>query len=230
MRRLNSLTQVYLRASAKLASGTLLKEQSSASCLNMSDEATNLALTELQKRALLQLARNSIATQVAGLPLPPPDLRELTEKHNGVFVSLHISGRLRGCIGYVEGLRPLAEAVQETAVSAATRDPRFAPLAAEELDQIAIEISVLSPLRQIESPAEIILGKHGVMVRLGHHQGLLLPQVALHYNWEATPPGVETFLAHVCQKAGLPADGWKDPDAEIYIFEAEIFSAPPPAE
>lgn len=190
----------------------------------MSDEATNFTLTEVQKRGLLQLVRNSIAAQVAGLPLPPAGLSELNEKHNGVFVSLHVENRLRGCIGYVEGLRSLPEAVQETAISAATRDPRFTPLSANELDQIAIEISVLSPLRQIESPAEIALGKHGVMLRLGHHQGLLLPQVALHHNWEANFHGVETFLAHVCQKAGLPLDGWKNPEAEIYVFEAEIIS------
>jgi AmmeMemoRadiSam system protein A len=190
----------------------------------MSDEATNLALTKVQKRELLRLARNAIAAQMAGLPLPPAGLAELNEKHSGVFVSLHLEGRLRGCIGYVEGLRSLPEAIQETAVSAAMRDPRFTPLSADELDQIEIEISVLSSLRQVESPAEITLGKHGVMLRLGPHQGLLLPQVALHHNWEANSHGVETFLTHVCQKAGLPGDGWKNPEAEIYIFEAEIFS------
>jgi AmmeMemoRadiSam system protein A len=190
----------------------------------MSVEATNLVLTAVQKRELLQLARSSIAAHMMGLPLPPAGLPELHETHNGVFVSLHIEDRLRGCIGYVEGLRSLPEAVQETAVSAATRDPRFAPLSADELDQVEIEISVLSPLFKIESLAEIKLGKHGVMLRLGRHQGLLLPQVALHHNWEAASNGVETFLAHVCQKAGLSPDGWKNSEVEIYIFEAEIFS------
>jgi AmmeMemoRadiSam system protein A len=190
----------------------------------MSVEATNLALTPSQKRDLLQLARHAIVTHLAGLPLPPAGLPELHDKHNGVFVSLHLADRLRGCIGYVEGLRSLPEAIQETAISSATRDPRFAPLSGDELDQVEIEISVLSPLRKIDSPSEIALGRHGVMLHLGHHQGLLLPQVALHHHWEAASHGVETFLAHVCQKAGLPADGWKDPGAEIYVFEAEIFS------
>jgi AmmeMemoRadiSam system protein A len=187
-------------------------------------EEKKLALSTAQKRDLLSLARNTIAAYVAELPLPLAELPGLNDIHAGVFVSLHIEDRLRGCIGYVEASRLLLEVLQETAISAASRDPRFEPLRAEELPQVEIEISVLSPLRKITSPAEIVPGKHGVMVRLGHHQGLLLPQVALHYNWEDSPMGVETFLTHVCQKAGLPAEGWKDPNAEIYVFAAEVFS------
>jgi AmmeMemoRadiSam system protein A len=190
----------------------------------MSSEEKSFALSEAQKRDLLRLARNTIAAYLANLPLPLAELPGLNDFHAGVFVSLHIDEHLRGCIGYVEGSRLLPEALQETAISAASRDPRFEPLAAEELPQVEIEISVLSPLRKITSPAEIVPGKHGVMVRLGHHQGLLLPQVARHYNWEASPKGAEIFLEHVCQKAGLPAEGWKDPDIEIYLFEAEVFS------
>ncbi len=190
----------------------------------MSSEEKSLVLSEAQKRDLLRLARHSIAAYLAELPLPLAEAPSLNDFQAGVFVSLHIGERLRGCIGYVEGSRSLLEALQETAISAASRDPRFEPLSAGELPQVEIEISVLSPLRKIASPAEIVPGKHGVMVRLGHHQGLLLPQVAMHYNWEASPAGVETFLAHVCQKASLPAEGWKDPNIEIYIFEAEVFS------
>jgi AmmeMemoRadiSam system protein A len=185
----------------------------------MDFEETRLPLTAAQKRDLLQLARQAIAAYIAGLPLPSTDLLKLDQVHAGVFVSLHSGEQLRGCIGYVEGARPLPEAVRETAISAASRDPRFEPLAAEELAQVEIEISVLSTLRKIASPAEIILGQHGVMVRLGHHQGLLLPQVSLHHEWD-----VEAFLTHVCQKAGLSAEAWKDPDADIFVFEAEVFS------
>lgn len=190
----------------------------------MSSEEKSFVLSEAQKRDLLLLARNSIAAYLAELPLPLAEAPILSDFQAGVFVSLHIGERLRGCIGYVEGSHALLQALQETAISAASRDPRFEPVSAEELSQVEIEISVLSPLRKIASPAEIVPGKHGVMVRLGHHQGLLLPQVALHYNWEPSPAGVETFLEHVCQKAGLPAEGWKDPNTEIFVFEAEVFS------
>lgn len=190
----------------------------------MSSEEKNFVLSGAQKRDLLRLARNSIAAYLAELPPPPAEVAGLNDFHAGVFVSLHIDERLRGCIGYVEGARTLLEALQETAISAASRDPRFEPLSADELPRAEIEISVLSPLRKITSPAEIVPGMHGVMVRLGHHQGLLLPQVALHHNWKPSPAGVETFLEHVCQKAGLPAEGWKDPNIEIFVFEAEVFS------
>jgi len=182
-------------------------------------EETRQALTAAQKCELLQLARHAIAAYIAGLPLPLANLPELNQIHAGVFVSLHLDEQLRGCIGYLEGSRPLSEVLRETAVSAASRDPRFEPLTAEELVRVDIEVSVLSPLRKIAAPAEIILGRHGVIVRLGHHHGLLLPQISLHHDWD-----VETFLAHVCQKAGLPDEAWKDPEADIFIFEAEVFS------
>jgi AmmeMemoRadiSam system protein A len=187
----------------------------------MFPEETRPALTEAQQRDLLQLARRAIAAYLAGLPLSrgAGDLPELNQIHAGVFVSLHINEQLRGCIGYVEGSRTLPEALRETAISAASRDPRFEPLTAEELEQVDIEVSILSPLRKIVSPAEIILGRHGLMVRLGQHQGLLLPQILRYHDWD-----VETFLAHVCQKAGLSTEAWKDPAVEIYVFDAEVFS------
>jgi AmmeMemoRadiSam system protein A len=185
----------------------------------MSSEATLHALTEAQKQGLLRLARNTIATKLTELPPPLAEVTGLEEVYAGAFVSLHIDGRLRGCIGFVEGLRPLPEVVQEMALAAAFRDPRFDPLTEDELDKVEIEISVMSPLRRIQTINEIELGKHGVMIRSGNHQGLLLPQVATHGHWD-----VETFLAHVCLKAGLLPETWKDPETEIYIFEAEVFS------
>ena len=188
--------------------------------LNIMDSAeTRLTLTTAQQRELLQLARNAIAAHIAGLPLPATDLPELKQVHAGAFVSLHIGEQLRGCIGYVDEARALPEALRDTAIAAASRDPRFEPLTVEELAQVDIEISILSPLRKIASPAEITLGQHGAVIKLGPHHGLLLPQVARHHDWD-----VETFLAHVCQKAGLPAEAWKDPEAEILVFEAEVFS------
>ncbi|MCG3121471.1 MAG: hypothetical protein ALAOOOJD_04586 [bacterium] len=187
----------------------------------MPAEESKKTLTVAQKCDLLQFARQTIAAHIANLPLPRlrGDWQELAHVHAGVFVSLHIGERLRGCIGYVESGRALPEALGETAIAAASRDPRFEPVTADELAQVEIEISILSPLRAAASPAEIILGRHGVMVRLGPQQGLLLPQVSLRHDWDS-----ETFLAHVCQKAGLSADAWKDSDAAILIFEAEVFS------
>jgi AmmeMemoRadiSam system protein A len=191
----------------------------------MSSEETKQApveafeITVAQKRDLLQLARNAMAAYTAGLPLPLAELPEMSSVHAGVFVSLHVGEELRGCIGCVDSVRALPEALSETAIAAASRDPRFEPLTADELAQVEVEISVLSPLRRVASPAEITLGKHGVMVKLGHHQGLLLPQVALHHDWD-----METFLTHVCQKAGLPAQAWKEPNTDIFVFEAEVFS------
>ena len=178
-----------------------------------------MSLTDAQKRELLQLARDSIAAHLAALPLPLPEMAELHGVHAGVFVSLHIGDQLRGCIGYTEGRRSLPAGLQETAISAATRDPRFEPLTSDELAHVIIEISVVSPLYPIASPEEIVLGKHGVMAQLGPQQGLLLPQVAWRHNWD-----VETFLAQTCRKADLPLEAWKNPETEIFIFEAEIFS------
>lgn len=178
-------------------------------------------LTQTQQRALLQLARNAMAAYLAGLPKPAADGPELKLAHAGAFVSLHLGEQLRGCIGYVDDSRALPKALAETAIAAASRDPRFAPLTLEELEQVNIEISLLSPLHQAASPAEIILGRHGVMIKLGAHNGLLLPQVARRRNWE-----VEFFLEQVCRKADLPAAAWKDPEAAIFIFTADVFSEP----
>lgn len=183
----------------------------------MDSAETRLTLT--QQRALLQLARNAIAAYLAGMPMTASEVPELKLIHAGAFVSLHLGEQLRGCIGYVDDSRALPEALGETAIAAASRDPRFAPLTAEELDQVNIEISILSPLHKATSPAEITLGQHGVMIKLGAHGGLLLPQVALRRNWD-----VEIFLEQVCRKADLPAAAWKDPSAAIFIFTAEVFS------
>ncbi len=179
-----------------------------------------MPLSEAERRLLLQIARESIAAglEKRALQLPqslPPALRE----PRGVFVTLHRQGRLRGCIGYLEAVKPLAQAVAEMAQAAAFQDPRFPPLAAAELPEVELEISVLTPMRRIEDPREIEVGRHGLYIERGLCRGLLLPQVATEYRWNRT-----TFLEQTCCKAGLPPSAWKDPETRIYVFEAEIFS------
>ena len=137
----------------------------------------------------------------------------------GVFVTLKKQGNLRGCIGFIRGFEPLGKAIQEMAISAATQDPRFPPVTSEELKELSIEISVLSPLVEIKSLEEIEVGRDGLLLQLGGHSGLLLPQVATEWNWDK-----EEFLINLCHKAGLPQNSYLDPSAKIFRFSAEIFS------
>jgi len=125
---------------------------------------------------------------------------------------------LRGCIGYVEAVAPLAQAVQEMALSAAFQDPRFEPLTVEEINGLEIEISVLTPFEKITDPQTVEVGHHGLMIRKGHASGLLLPQVPVQFGWDR-----QTFLCQTCQKAGLREDAWQDPDTELFVFSADIF-------
>ena len=140
------------------------------------------------------------------------------QKKAGAFVTLHTSGKLRGCIGRFDVDEPLYKIVQEMAIASATRDYRFAPVTAAELSEINIEISVLTPLRKIQSIDEIVLGKHGIYIKKGMQSGTFLPQVATDTKWS-----LEEFLGHCARdKAGIGWDGWKD--AEIFIYEAIVFS------
>ena len=180
-------------------------------------------LSSADKQLLLQTARDSIAAQLTGKTAVPvktasPVLGEL----RGAFVSLHRQGQLRGCIGYIEALKPLLETVREMAPAAAFQDPRFRPLQASELADLEIEISVLSPLHLIKNPDEIEVGRHGLYIVRGINRGLLLPQVATEYHWDRL-----TFLEQTCNKAGLPPDAWKDPHTQIYSFSAEVFDDHP---
>ncbi len=176
-------------------------------------------VSENEKGLLLQLARNAIQTTVQkGRKLPAVEsLSPLLREKRGVFVTLWMEGELRGCIGFPYPVRPLAEAVQEAAVSAAIQDPRFPPVRPEELTHIEIEVSVLTPPRAIE-PAQIQVGVHGLIVSRGNRSGLLLPQVAMEYHWDS-----RIFLEQTCVKAGLPTDAWKE-KAQIQAFEAQVFS------
>lgn len=184
------------------------------------DTRTQGELNEHQQRVLLKLARDTITQWVTRRSLPPlPTGDPVFEEPRAVFVTLHEHGQLRGCIGTLEPREPLAAAVRSAAVSAATQDPRFPPVTPAELPEIEIEISVLSPLRRVNSPDEIVVGEHGVVVAAGMRRGVFLPQVAVEQGWDR-----DTMLDYLClHKAGLPADAWRR-GAELYVFTTQVFS------
>lgn len=175
-------------------------------------------LTASDKKDLLGIARESITAHLEKRsPVLPPCRPSMTPKL-GAFVTLHKKGALRGCIGYMEGIKSLFDTIRELAVSSAFHDPRFPPLEKKELQSIDIEISVLSPLRRAERTGEIVTGTHGIYLTKGYRSGVLLPQVAAEYGWDT-----QEFLERTCQKAGLERDAWKDPATVIQIFTAVIF-------
>jgi len=177
-------------------------------------------LNETERRSLLAIARNTIEAYVReGRVLEVSPATERLKEKRGVFVTLHKHGELRGCIGYVEPVKPLYLATRDMAISAATEDPRFPPVQTEELKDIDIEITVLSPLQRIFNPEEVIVGKHGLVIRKGYYSGLLLPQVPVEQGWDR-----RQFLEWTCRKAGLPTDAYLDKNAELYVFTGEVFS------
>lgn len=183
------------------------------------DSESGFALTDQEKAILLETARRSIETAFEGKYWLPSDtqLTQTLKVECGAFVTLHLHGRLRGCIGNIVGVRPLYKTVAEMARAAAFEDDRFRPLTREELEQVHIEISVLSPLRQIPSPDEIVLGRDGVLMVKDGRSGTFLPQVADETGWTR-----EEFLGHCARdKAGIGWNGWKD--ADLYVYQAEVF-------
>jgi len=179
------------------------------------------SLSAGEKETLLSIARASLEACVRGEKQPEEsqfDLTDALREKRGAFVTLTKNKALRGCIGYVEPIKPLWQAVMENAANAALRDPRFRPVAPAELGQIHIEISAMSPLRAIKDVSEIEVGRRGLMITRGGRRGLLLPQVATEYGWDR-----EEFLSHTCLKAGLPAGAWKDEGTKIEVFSAEVF-------
>jgi len=178
----------------------------------------DMGLADDEKQALLQIARASIQAELAGKKPPAANVQGTLEEKRGAFVSLKKRGHLRGCIGFIEAKKPLARTVEEMAVAAAFQDPRFEPLRREELKDLKLEISVLTPLRRIADVGEIEVGIHGLYIRKGIRAGLLLPQVATEYGWDR-----DTFLRETCCKAGLGPDAWRDPETEIYRFSADVF-------
>jgi MEMO1 family protein len=179
----------------------------------------DLGLSEEDKKTLHQIAKTVIEDKVKGKVAPEFKIDSpLLKENRGAFVTINKKGQLRGCIGYIEGRGPLHKTIEEMAEAAAFRDPRFPPVKEKELPELEIEISVLTPLKKITEVNEIEVGKHGIYIKKGWFSGLLLPQVATDYGWDR-----QTFLEHTCQKAGLPSNAWKEKDAEIYIFSADIF-------
>ena len=175
-------------------------------------------LTDDEKRILKDIALTSISDSLAGKPIAESTTLTATLKRKcGAFVSLHKQGRLRGCIGHFGEDVPLHEIVAEMARAAAFEDPRFIPVTKDELDDIDIEISVLTPMRRIQSLDEFQLHRHGIYIRKGYRSGTFLPQVADEVNWTK-----EEFVGHCAQdKAGIGWDGWKE--AELYVYEAIVF-------
>ena len=174
-------------------------------------------LTSEQRRALLDLARSSIVSTVGGSRPTVPVPRDWPDA-SGVFVTIKRGGRLRGCLGTLQNRAGLAAEVVRCAAESATEDPRFPPVIGDELPELSLEISVLAPLEPIEPrPDAFTIGAHGLVVEQGYHRGLLLPQVAIEWGWDA-----EQFLRQTCVKAGLPPDAWRN-GARVYRFAAEVF-------
>ena len=185
--------------------------------------SAEFSLTPAEKQELLKIARRSVEVAVREkkiLPVPedePEDLRVA----RGAFVTLKEHGDLRGCIGYMSPVKPLAETVRDVAAFAALEDRRFRPVSEEELSVLDYEISVLSPLRKVEDVNQIRVGQHGLLIREGQYEGVLLPQVPTEEGWDR-----KTFLEQVCVKAGLPEQAWKDEEADLFMFTALVFGEP----
>lgn len=185
-----------------------------------------IPLSRSQKEFLGLIARKAVADAADGAP--PPSVEELAQQEGvslegilmekrGAFVTLTAQKRLRGCIGYIEGVKPLAWAVADNARSAAVRDPRFPPLTREDLPGLDLEISVLTPLRRIASPEEIEIGRHGVLMGKNGRQAVFLPQVATEQGWDR-----DTTLTQLSLKAGLDPGAWRS-GAWFKVFEALVF-------
>ncbi|MCQ1536180.1 TIGR00296 family protein [Methanosarcina sp. KYL-1] len=189
-------------------------------------------LTESEGRTAVKLARATIESFLGGKGRIKPsekgfELSPVFKEKRGVFVTLTEHELLRGCIGHPFPDTSLEEAILDSAISAATRDPRFPPVENTEMEEVVVEVTVLTPPERIDAPPEklpelIEIGRHGLLVRQGYYQGLLLPQVAPENDFDAID-----FLSHTCMKAGLPADAWLT-GAEVYWFEGQIFKEKEP--
>ncbi|MBU1107422.1 MAG: AmmeMemoRadiSam system protein A [Candidatus Riflebacteria bacterium] len=168
----------------------------------------------------LQAVRKTLEEVLAGRPEPTLTFEDPRfNQHCGIFVTLKKHGELRGCIGLIRGVEPLSQAIGEMALAAATHDPRFPKVKPEELDDIDIEISVLTPMSKVVDISEIEIGRDGLLLQYHGHSGLLLPQVPVEWDWD-----VEEFLDNLCHKAGLPVGSHLQPGAVLLKFSADIFS------
>jgi AmmeMemoRadiSam system protein B/AmmeMemoRadiSam system protein A len=179
-----------------------------------------LSLSEGDKDELIALARASVEHAVREHRAydPPAPLQPALNREIGAFVTLKEGGVLRGCIGYTSASRPLYETIRDTATLAAFGDPRFGAVNSDEVSKLEYEISVLSPLRRVLDVQEIEVGRHGLLIKNGGREGILLPQVPLEQHW-----GRAMFLEQTCVKAGLPEQCWKDEETDIFSFTADVF-------
>jgi hypothetical protein len=214
---------IYTTPTKKPSSGKAAETTSSTATSNPGTPSlqSDRILSDAEEQTLLRLAqatlvewveRNSKKVDLSQFDLTPTLRRKL-----GAFVTLHAQGDLRGCIGYIEPIKPLYETVMDNARNAATEDTRFSPVTKKELRNIDIEISVLSPMRKIESVKEIVVGKHGLLIKKGFNQGVFLPQVPVEQGWN-----LEQYLEGICRKAYLPRGAWKE-GAELSVFTAQVF-------
>ncbi len=179
----------------------------------------DLGFSDDEKAKLKDIARLSIEAAVkAKKPSEPEGITKKLKEPYGIFVTINKHGNLRGCIGRIIGDQPLYLSCQQMARAAAIEDPRFPPVTVDELKDLEIEISILTPLQKLEKKEDIVIGRDGLLIRKGMYSGLLLPQVASEYGWDT-----DEFLAQTCHKAGLSSDALKSKDTEIYRFSAEVF-------
>ena len=176
-------------------------------------------LNEDDKQCLIQIAKDAILAKLEDKQYSPPE-REVFKEKKGAFVTLKSGGNLRGCIGQIRGYQPLNITIAEMAVAASFEDPRFPQLTADEYKSLEFEISVLSTLKRVNDINEIEIGRHGLLIKMDMHSGLLLPQVATEYKWDS-----KTFLEQTCVKAGLDNDSWHDiKEVSIFKFQSQVFS------
>jgi AmmeMemoRadiSam system protein B/AmmeMemoRadiSam system protein A len=182
--------------------------------------SADVELSAKDKATLMNIARTTIEDCVKGEKVPEFEVDSpILKEKRGAFVTIHENGQLRGCIGYIEAIKPLYLTIREMAQAAALNDPRFKPVSPQELQSLDLEISVLTTLKKIEDVSEIQIGKHGVLLKKGYHQGVFLPQVATEQGWDRT-----TFLNELCYKAGInDPNCWREKDTELYIYSAEVF-------
>jgi hypothetical protein len=178
------------------------------------------SLSEQEKDELLALARKSVEYAVKEKKAyePAASRNAALNQERGAFVTLRESGELRGCIGYTSAVKPLSMTVRDTATLAALRDTRFPPVSATELPRLEYEISVLSPLRRVLDVRQIEVGRHGLLMKNGGHEGLLLPQVPVEQKWDR-----QKFLEETCAKAGMRSGCWKEESTDIFMFTAVVF-------
>jgi len=174
-------------------------------------------MTGADRQALLQIARDHMTAHLTGALAAEPLVAGELARRAGGFVTLYAAGSLRGCIGRIEADQPVAHVVAQCAVAVCSRDPRFPPVTPSELPLLTIELSILGAMEALADPEGLEVGRHGLFVELGRRKGLLLPQVATEWSWDA-----RTFLEQTCVKAGLSVDAWRQ-GATLWKFEAEVF-------